>query len=317
MSAGIVVVALGGNAIVGPDGDGPEVQQAAVSEASRRLAPQIAGAERRYVITHGNGPQVGNLLVKNQLASHVVPPVGLDWCVAQTQATLGYLLTDALERDLREQGAPHAVIPVITRVLVDAADPAFAAPSKPVGRFGTAADAEAGRARGEHWREFERRGWRRVVASPEPLEVLDLPTIRRLVDDGAVVIAAGGGGIPMIGTAEGRCGVEAVLDKDLTAALLATALGAERLVIVTDVPGVAVDFGTADERWLRQVGAGELEEHERRGAFGAGSMGPKVRAALRFVAAGGGQAVIASLEDLGEALAGRAGTVVERAGSPA
>jgi carbamate kinase len=304
-----VLVALGGNAIAGERGAGPEAQRLAVEEAAAELADLVA-AGHRVLITHGNGPQVGNLLVKNDLARDVVPPVPLDWCVAQTQATLGFLIVTALEAELRARGVERIVSTVITRVLVSPDDPAWERPTKPIGRWLSEAEARERIAAGERWEPQGERGWRRVVPSPEPLEILDAPTVEQLAADGAVVVAAGGGGIPMV-REDGRLrGVEAVLDKDLTGALLARTVGADCFVIATDVEAAAIGFGTPEQRWLGAIGAGELRALVAEGHFASGSMGPKVDAALRFVEGGGRQAAITSLERVREGVAGTAGTVV-------
>jgi len=310
--SGRLVVALGGNAIVpaGRAGTADE-QTASIAAAMAGLAGVIAGGDRQVVLTHGNGPQVGNLLLKNELARDVVPPVPLDWCVAQTQATIGFTLANALGDELAARGAPRTVVPLVSRVLVAADDPAFAAPTKPVGpRITDEAEVARRRAAGQTFAATPT-GWRRTVASPTPLASLELDVIRDLLDGGAVVIANGGGGVPTVRGDDGRLrGVEAVVDKDLAGALLATELGADRYVILTDVRGVAVGYGTPDERWLGEVAVGELRELAAAGAFGVGSMGPKVEAACRFVEAGGGSAVIASLDEVGPALDGIVGTRV-------
>jgi carbamate kinase len=304
-----LVVALGGNAIAGERGADPESQRIAVEGACEQIAELVAHGHE-VVITHGNGPQVGNLLLKNDLARDVVPPVPLDWCVAQTQATLGFLIVTALEAELRARGVGRLVTTVITRVLVDPGDPAWAAPSKPIGRFLPAAQARERIAAGERWAQQGERGWRRVVASPEPLEILDAPAIATLVRDGAIVIAGGGGGIPMVRD-DGRLrGVEAVLDKDLTGALLAHAVAADCFVIATDVEAAALEFGTARQEWIGAVSAARLRGLVAEGHFASGSMGPKVQAALRFVEHGGRQAAITSLERVREGVAGTAGTIV-------
>jgi carbamate kinase len=304
-----VLVALGGNAIAGERGAGPDAQREAVEEAADEIADLVA-AGHQVVITHGNGPQVGNLLVKNDLARDVVPPVPLDWCVAQTQATLGFLIVTALEAQLRARGVGRLVTTVITRVLVDGGDPAWAAPSKPIGRFLPEAQARERIAAGERWAPQGPRGWRRVVASPEPLEILDAPAIETLVRDGAIVIAAGGGGIPMVRDDGGLRGVEAVLDKDLTGALLGHAVAADCFVIATDVEAAALGFGTAQQEWIGEVSAARLRGLVAEGHFASGSMGPKVQAALRFVERGGRQAAITSLERVREGVAGTTGTIV-------
>jgi carbamate kinase len=301
-------VALGGNAIAGERGADPVSQQTAVEGACEQIAVLVAHGHD-VVITHGNGPQVGNLLLKNDLARHVVPPVPLDWCVAQTQATLGFLIVTALEAALRRRGIERLVSTVITRVLVDADDPAWNRPTKPIGRYVSAADAQERIAHGEAWEDRGERGWRRVVASPDPREILDSGTIEALIAENAIVVAAGGGGIPMV-REDGRLrGVEAVLDKDLTGALLAATVSADTFVIATDVEAAAIGFGTPEQEWLGAIDADRLRRLLERGEFGGGSMGPKVRAALAF-ADTGGQAVITSLEHLREGVEGAVGTRV-------
>jgi carbamate kinase len=300
-----VVIALGGNAMTGPDGSAtPGAQRDAIREASVHIADVVAaGAE--VVLTHGNGPQVGNLLVKNELAAHVVPPVPLDWCVAQTQATIAFTLTDELDAALAARGLPQRTAGLVTRTLIDVDDPGFREPSKPVGRFLPREEAERFVALGQIWEDRGEKGWRRVVASPEPKSVIDSPAIHALAAAGFVVVCAGGGGIPV--TDDGRDGVglrgiEAVIDKDLTAALLARELAADTLVIATDVPNVMVDFGTPSARPLGRVTVAEMRAHAADGQFARGSMGPKVEAALRFVESGGSRAVITSLEHIADAV---------------
>ena len=311
-----VVIALGGNAMTGPDGSAtPAAQRAAIAVAAGHVA-EVVGTGVEVVLTHGNGPQVGNLLVKNELAAHVVPPVPLDWNVAQTQATIGFTLADELDAALAARALPQRTAALVTRTLVDAADPGFATPSKPVGRYLPRTEAQRFVELGQVWEDRGERGWRRVVASPEPLSVVDAPAVHALSAAGFVVVCAGGGGVPVVddgqdGDAHPRAlrGVEAVIDKDLTAALLARELDAELLVIATDVPHVMVDFGTPTARPLRRVTPAELREHAAAGQFARGSMGPKVEAALRFLAAGdpaGGRrrAVVTSLEHISDAVAG-------------
>jgi carbamate kinase len=303
-----LVVALGGNAIAGARGADPESQRIAVEGACEQIAVLVEHGHD-VVITHGNGPQVGNLLLKNDLARHVVPPVPLDWCVAQTQATLGFLIVTALEAALRRRGIERLISTVITRVLVDAADPAWERPTKPIGRYVSAADAAERIAAGEAWEDRGERGWRRVVASPDPVEILDRATIAALMAEDAIVVAAGGGGIPMVRDGGRLRGVEAVLDKDLTGALLARTVKADCFLIATDVEAAAVAYGTPEQEWLGAVGADRLCETLARDEFAGGSMGPKVRAALSF-ADGGGRAVITSLERLREGVEGAVGTRV-------
>jgi carbamate kinase len=311
-----VVIALGGNAMTGPDGSAtPGAQRDAIAVAATHIA-DVVGAGVEVVLTHGNGPQVGNLLVKNEMAAHVVPPVPLDWNVAQTQATIAFTLADELDAALELRGLPQRTAGLVTRTLVDADDPHFREPSKPVGRFVAKDEAERFMAHGQIWEDRGEKGWRRVVASPEPQSVVDTPAIHALVDAGFVVVCAGGGGIPVVDDKQdGHAlrGVEAVIDKDLTAAILAREVHADTLVIATDVPNVMVDFGTPDQRPLGRVTVAELREHAAAGQFARGSMGPKVDAALRFVEGGGTRAVITSLEHIADAVTSDdAGTVLTR-----
>jgi carbamate kinase len=307
------VVALGGNAITPSGSSGSAEQQTAAIAAAMAVVARVVAEGCEVVITHGNGPQVGNLLTKNVLARHVVPAMPLHWCVAQTQATIGFAMVVALEHELAARGIDRPVVPVLSRVLVAADDPAAREPVKPIGRFVPEAEARAAMADepDQIWREVGPAGWRRVVPSPEPLECLDGRAVHALLDAGAVVIANGGGGVPVCRRPDGRLeGVEAVVDKDLSAALLALELGADHLAILTDVDGVAVGFGRPDERWLAAVAAPELRELQAAGTFGTGSMAPKVEAALRFVEGSGHAATIAALDRADDALRGRSGTRV-------
>jgi carbamate kinase len=311
-----LVVALGGHAIVPPGAAGTAAEQVAtIGRAMAEVAALVAEGTD-VVVTHGNGPQVGNLLTKNVLARHVVPAMPLHWCVAQTQATIGVAMLTALSAELAARGIDRPVVPVLSRVLVRADDPAWAAPTKPVGRALTAEGAAAAMTDDptQVWRDtgpHGRPGWHRVVPSPDPVRSLEVGTIRLLLDAGAVVIANGGGGVAMVERPGGRLeGVDAVIDKDLSAALLATEVGADRLVVLTDVDGVAVDFGGPGERWLDAVDPAELRRLAARGTFGDGSMGPKVEAAARFVEATGHPATIGPLVRAADALHGRCGTRV-------
>jgi len=306
-----VLIALGGNAMTSADGRaGPADQIAAAGRAAARIADVVTGGAE-VIVTHGNGPQVGNLLVKNELAAAVVPPVPLDWCGAQTQGTIGFVLLNALERALAARGAVRPVAAVVTRVAVDASDRGFTHPSKPIGRYLPASEARAMIEHGQVWQERGERGWRRVVASPEPLEVLDAPPVAALIAAGFLVVAGGGGGIPVVRGAGGALrGVEAVIDKDLGAALLGRTVGADVLVIASDVEAAVLGWGTADARPVGAVTSGELRAYAAAGHFPSGSMGPKVEAACRFVEQGGRHAAITSLDLIADAVAGAAGTVV-------
>lgn len=301
-----ILVALGGNAMTSADGLArPEDQIAAVRRAAQRIA-EVAATGAEVVVTHGNGPQVGNLLVKNEMAAAVVPPVPLDWCGAQTQGTIGFILLNALAEYL-----PNPPAALVSRTLVDPDDPGFANPTKPIGRYLPEDEARVMIGHGQVWQDRGERGWRRVVASPEPVEMLDAPAVTALLAAGFVVVAGGGGGIPVVRDADGTLrGVEAVIDKDLNAALLGRAIGADVLAIASDVEAVMLDWGTPQARPLHAVDAAQLRRYAADGHFADGSMGPKVEAACRFVERGGERAVICSLDRIAAAVAGRAGTVV-------
>lgn len=312
------LVALGGNAMSSPDGAATEADQiAALGRAAAHIAA-LVDAGVQVAVTHGNGPQVGNLLVKNELSAHVVPPVSLDWCVASTQATIGFVLSDALETEFAARGLDRRVAALITRTLVDFDDPAFAAPSKPVGRYLPADQARGFFGLGQYWHDFGERGWRRVVSSPKPIQILDAAVASSLVDTGTVVICSGGGGIPVIRTADGSLtGVEAVIDKDLSAAILADLLGCDALVIATDIDSAVLNYGTAEARPLGLVSTGEMAGHISAGHFASGSMGPKVEAAQRFASGirnpgrdgANRTSVITRLDRLADALTEEPGTI--------
>ena len=288
----------------------PADQIAAVTEASRHIASLVKGGHD-VLLTHGNGPQVGNILVKNELSAHVVPPVPMDWCVAQTQGTIGFILLDALENALRADGSDRRPAALVTRTLVDGDDPGFSRPTKPIGRYLPEKEARRLMDHGQTFEPRGERGWRRVVASPQPLEVLDAPAVRALVDAGFLVVASGGGGIPVVRDPDGTVrGVEAVIDKDLAAVVLARSVDAEALVIATDVENAVVGFGTPDARPLGRTAVSRLRELAGEGHFASGSMGPKVDAACRFVEGGGAVSVITSLARIADALSGDAGTIV-------
>jgi carbamate kinase len=306
------IIAFGGNAIAPAGTAGSAAEQTLnIWRTMAQVAELVAEGTSDLVLTHGNGPQVGNVLIKNEMARDVVPPVPLDWCVAQTQATIGFTIADTLTYELRCRGHERPVVPVVSRVLVSLDDPAWREPSKPIGPYLT--DEADIRRREADGRRFVHgpRGWRRVVPSPRPLESVDRPAIELLLDEGAIVVANGGGGIPVVDDGRGPLrGVEAVIDKDLAGALLAEELGATTFAVLTDVPGVAVGFGTPTQRWLGATSVSELRELQEAGEFAAGSMGPKVEAARRFVERTGGRAIIAGLDAAVDAMHGRAGTQV-------
>jgi carbamate kinase len=306
-----VLLALGGNAMTTADGRARPEDQIAAAQVAMAAVADLLRQDVEVVITHGNGPQVGNLLVKNELAAAVVPPVPLDWCGAQTQATLGFVLMDALDAALARRGVDRRTATVVTRTLVAANDDGFTKPTKPIGRYLPAAEAALLVEHGETWEDRGDKGWRRVVASPEPLRIIDAPAVQALVEAGFVVVANGGGGIPVVQEPDGTLhGVEAVIDKDLGAALLARTVDADVLVIGTDVPNAVLRYGTPEAEEIGRVSVEQMRGYAAEGHFARGSMGPKVDAACRFVEQGGSRAVITDLSHITEALDGGAGTVV-------
>ncbi len=306
-----VLLALGGNAMTNAEGRARPEDQIAAAEVAMAAVGALLVTGADVVVTHGNGPQVGNLLVKNEVAAAVVPPVPLDWCGAQTQATLGFVLMDALDAEVARRGIERRSAALVTRTLVDLDDPGFTKPSKPIGRFLPADEAALLVEHGETWEDRGEKGWRRVVASPEPLEILDAPAVQTLMESGFVVIANGGGGIPVVREADGSLrGVEAVIDKDLGAALLGKMVGADVLVIATDVAHAVLRYGTPEAEDIGRVEVSQMEAYAAEGHFASGSMGPKVQAACRFVRATGRPAAITDLDSIVDAVEGRTGTVV-------
>ena len=306
----IVLVAMGGHAFMQPG-------EAGTIEDHERNAARIAGLlmsliEREYLvcITHGNGPQVGSLLIQQEQSGDDVPALPLDVLVAMTEGSLGYILQQSLLNELRKRQKRRYVVTVVTQVVVDEEDPAFAAPSKPIGPFFSREEAER-REKKLDWKiaEDAGRGWRRLVPSPVPRKVIQRQMIRDAVRQGHIVVACGGGGIPIKRQEDGQYGgVEAVIDKDLTSAVLATDIGAELLVILTAVPQVYVDFNTPKPRPLGAVTLEEIEGLQDEGHFPSGSMGPKIEAVIRFLRSGGRRALITNPESLPKAIEGRAGT---------
>jgi carbamate kinase len=311
-----VVIAVGGNAVLAEGERGTYQQQLANMAGLAALLAELAGDGHRVVLTHGNGPQVGNLAIQQEEAAAQVPPQPLFALGAMTQGQLGHLFAAALAGGRAARTPP--LVAVVTHALVDPADPAFHRPSKPIGPFYPAGEARR-LARERRWQVAEDagRGWRRVVPSPEPLGFLEADAIRALVAAGFVVVAAGGGGIPVVRDAAGIRGVDAVIDKDLSAQRLASAVGADSLVLLTGVDHVWLGFGTPERRRVDAMTVEEAERYLAGGEFPPGSMGPKVTAAVRFVRSGGERTLITSLPRVREALAGRAGTSIVPARLPA
>ncbi|MGP1674814.1 MAG: carbamate kinase [Candidatus Limnocylindrales bacterium] len=306
------VVAIGGNALIRDGQQGSIAEQYDnASETARHIASLVA-AGWGVVVTHGNGPQVGFILLRSELvpADAPVPKLSLEMSVADSQGGIGHILSQALLNELTDLGLPDRVVCVLTHVVVDRDDPAFANPTKPIGPYYTAEQADEKAAR-QGWVMIEDsgRGYRRVVASPEPIRIVEGAQIRALVDAGYVVIAVGGGGVAVVETAPSRySGVEAVIDKDRASALLATSLDIPLLVLSTGVEQVAIHFRQPDERWLDRITVTEAAGYLADGEFPRGSMGPKVEAAIRFLEGGGEEVLITSPASLARAIAGETGT---------
>lgn len=306
----LAVVAFGGNALLRPEDSGTvAVQLDRAREAVRKLLP-ILGRGFELVVVHGNGPQVGNILIQAEAAAKTVPRQPLDFCVAQTEGSMGFLLELAFGNELARAGFRKEVVTIVTQVEVDAADPAFARPSKPIGPFfppdqATRIQEETG------WTMVEDsgRGWRKVVPSPKPLAIRGVEVAAALINRGHIVIAAGGGGVPVVVAEDGEVrGVEAVIDKDYAASMLAASLQADLFIVLTGVERVSRDFGKPTERPLPEMDARTARALLAEGQFPPGSMGPKVDAAVKYVEAGGREVLITTAEALGDALEGKTGT---------
>ena len=316
MSNKLAVVAVGGNSLI-TDKHHPDVphQWDAVRETCRHLADMVEDGWT-LVVTHGNGPQVGYILRRNELAAHEVHATPLDVIGADTQGSIGYMLQQALRNELNSRGINKPVVSVVTQVLVDRDDPGFKNPTKPIGRFMEEADARKFEAEGWQVVEDAGRGWRRVVASPIPLEVVEQDAIQTLTSAGNIVIAVGGGGIPVVQNQKGELrelsGVFAVIDKDRASALLAQQIGADLLLISTAVEKVALNFGKPNEQWLDHMTLAEAKAHMAEGThFAKGSMAPKIEAVITFLEAGGKKALITDPANIARALRGETGTFIE------
>ena len=305
-----ILVAVGGNATHPEDIEGTSREQKVIAAATAQSLLPLAMLDNELVITHGNGPVVGKILMRQALTRDRIAPMPLDICVAHSQGGIAYLLVQSLENALREAGNQRHVACLLTQVEVDADDPAFDNPSKPIGPFFDAGEAaRVGDELGWLMAEDSGRGWRHVVPSPRPKHVCDISLVELLARRGTIVIAGGGGGIPVIRGPKGvRRGIQAVIDKDLTSAHMANVLGIKLLMILTAVPKLAVHFGKPKQRDLDRVSVAELRTLYAEGHFPPGSMGPKVEAAIGFIEGGGERVVIAHLEDAMAALRGEAGT---------
>jgi carbamate kinase len=314
MSQPLAVIAVGGNALIRDSQHQALADQYdAVCETATHVAAMV-GAGWNVVLTHGNGPQVGFILRRSEIADGQVPTVPVQYAVGDTQGAIGFMFQNALGNALRQLGLQRSVVTLVTQTLVDRADAAFAKPDKPIGSF-LSEEVARHLAAQLGWSVMQDgdRGWRRTIASPQPMRVIEAPIIERLARKGTLIIACGGGGIAVedVGGGELR-GVEAVIDKDRASALLAVQMKAELLMIPTGVPRVAIRFGQPDQTWLDKLSVAQAEQYAAQGHFGAGSMGPKIEALIRFARGRpGGRGVITNVESIERALRGETGTWIE------
>ncbi len=306
----VAVIAFGGNALIRKGQEGTQWEQLENARDTARALLPVLRDGYELVLVHGNGPQVGNILIQVEEAVNKVPPLSLDVCVAASQGSIGYMLEAALYNELRRQRIRKDAVTILTEVVVDQNDPGFRRPTKPIGPFYTRFRAEdLMHKQGWNMVEDAGRGWRKVVPSPRPLEVLQIEAVRTGVESGRVVIAGGGGGIPVYRTRQGDLrGVEAVIDKDYTAGLIAKHLQADLFVILTGVDQVSLNYGRPDQKKLRRIDTAEALHYQAEGQFPEGSMGPKMRAAIEFAEATGREVLITSAARLTDAVHGRAGT---------
>ncbi len=314
IQAGLAVVAVGGNALIIDKAHQSIPDQYQAATVTSRYVADMVAAGWRVVLTHGNGPQVGFIMRRSELSIAEVSPVPMDYAGADIQGAIGYMFDRALRNEFRRRGMQTSPVALVTQTVVDRNDPAFANPSKPIGSHMD--EAVAKRIAGEQgWtvKEDAGRGWRRVVPSPRPQRVVEIDAIKFLAQAGYLVIACGGGGIPVIEAENGDLiGVEAVIDKDFASSLLARDMGADLLLVSTGVEKIAIDFNTPRQRWLDRITVGELRELYAADQFDKGSMGPKVKAAIEFLEGGHGECLITNPENLGRALRGETGTRIVR-----
>jgi carbamate kinase len=314
----VAVIAFGGNALLRPQDHGTQEEQFTLAWKATRWLVEIIHRGFELAIVHGNGPQVGNIMIQVEEAFTKIPPQSLDVAVAQTQGSMGYMLANQIRNRLNEEQLDKDIAAVLTQVVVDRDDPAFDNPSKPVGPYYTAYRAnllmqEAG------WEMVEEpgRGWRKVVASPRPTLILNSRLLKRLVDDSAIIIAGGGGGIPVYEDVGGYFrGVEAVIDKDYVASILATDLNADLFIVLTNVPMIAEHYGRPNQKWLRTLPVTQAKAMMASNQFPPGSMGPKVQSAIDFVEATGKEVLITDADSLKNALERKAGTFIVADGEP-
>jgi carbamate kinase len=307
-----MVIALGGNSIIPSGKDGTIDEQIALTDATMAHVARLVKAGHLIVITHGNGPVVGNIFIRSEMAKHEIPPMPLDVCGADSEGGIGYMIQQALRNQLQSMAIDKDVYTIITQVVVDSDDPAFKKPTKPIGPFYSHEEAQSV-AREKGWTIIEDsgRGYRRVVPSPKPVAIVELRAIKLAIGTGAIVIAVGGGGIPVVRGSDGNLsGVEAVIDKDRASSVLARQLKVKVFMILTEVEKVALNFGTRDQQDLNILTVSQAKAYLGQGHFPPGSMGPKIEAAIEFLEAGGERVIITKPELLEEALRGRRCTVI-------
>jgi len=307
----LIVAALGGNAIIKKGQQGTITQQFNNTLESMGYIAQLINKGHRVVLTHGNGPQVGFIMIQVEAAAGKVPYVPLNVDVAQSQGSMGYMIAQSLANQLKDHDLECRVIAVMTQVLVNTSDPAMKHPIKPVGSFYSKEQADELKRNGHVVIEDSGRGWRRVVPSPRPVKIIEAGIIKDLIRDGVIVVACGGGGVPVVEENGELKGVDAVIDKDLASSLLAIEIKADVIMFLTTVDRVCLDFNTPQQVELLGMSADEAMRYLAQGHFAPGSMGPKIEAAVEFVGNGGGKAVVCKPEDVVEAVEGRAGTVIE------
>ena len=306
----ITIVSIGGNTLIRKGEKGAIEEQFEHTEKCMAYIAKMASQGKRIVITHGNGPIVGNIVIRNEAAKDIIPPMPLYICNADSEGGIGFMLQQALYNQLEKLNAHRDVATIVTQVVVDKNDPAFSKPAKPIGPFYTKEEAERiKQQKGWTIHEDSNRGYRRVVPSPKPLKVIEADIIKRLAMDGVIVIAAGGGGVPVVEVNEGQLqGIDAVIDKDLTTAVLANAIGAETFIDLTQTDSVYINYGKQNQKPLNRPALSEVKKYLTRGEFPPGSMGPKIEAAIEFLKTGGKEVIITTPELVEAAMKGKAGT---------
>ena len=305
-----ILIALGGNALILPEDKGYIEEQFIHTSACMKPIAELISRGMTVIITHGNGPIVGNILLRNECAKNFIPPMPLYICVADSQGGIGSMMAESLNNELKRIGINETAATVITHILVDNNDPAFQNPTKPIGPYYSDSDAELYIKKGWSMKKIPERGWRRLVPSPKPKKILELDAIKILIEKNIIPIASGGGGIPVVEENGIMRGVDAVIDKDLSASLLARELSLKRFIILTDVDGVYLNWGSADRKKVNALTIKDAEKYLAEGHFPPGSMGPKIEAAIEFLKSGGQEVIITKPEDLIAAMEGKRGTKI-------